>query len=1251
MNNVCFEFDWPKTGRRSSTLADLAASVNQTVEALLRSEVAQAKAPLLSKQVKVVFLPSGKVATMKRGIEILKAAEESQRWAKFKKQKREKEHRSRSGWQSEQPNEKQQLREFFRTLGLDMPNGQFSWAQAAKAWKSQPVDWRPASEILSTDAEPDEPLTTEAWDISTSSEPLGLQAVLDYVAPYWEVVYEGNESAAEHAEELYFTYLYNVTAESREAAVLQACWHGLATGANSEQPLLCDTASKAFLSVTLPRITELCDPRFEGDYSAVLVTYHDNGLFANILQLLDALLLAKPGAPVLVDWQRKGGEGHFQYGRIGFDLFEHLFSRTQRCRSWGKYSADRRLQSSSYNMNKRVSILFMNMLRGLIWSVPPKDFQALRVGYHRAMQGALTISPLISRRVREVTETWPERARVVGVHKRLGTNEVAACQLAQRNPPPEEYLEAAKALLQQTPPGVQQVLYLATDEVQTVEVFRKALPPGSQIQLCCRDGVKRSRGGVRPDGIDNEVHRSPCEAVDAEDALVDAMCLSKCTDLVCIDSNLSIFVSMLNPRIHIHAMSDAVPPGWEERANYPREPVYSSYRVAWNPGLFLSDRRTRKLMMKEARKIMELAILAPHLEPFAAMSVAQTVPRGVPNASRHPVLFKLAKIIGGSSLRQVRTQVSEALSHRTLSTKFLVLAGLLCVAPAFTSLSRPSRGPSVSQRASKVVISGAGPAGLLAARCILDRRPEANLEILEKRGDPRTEQISGFRAYSLGLNIRGRTALQHWEGLWERVSSKGVLSDKFLLHIGGQQLQLRANRPGSVPTLLIARNDLCAALLDDLEKHHGASASGRLSIHFGETLDMIDLKQHTCKTSQGREIGYDDLIGADGVNSLVRSALSTASAFRSESVDLRGQFKVWVGPCPKSMDPMAVHAMSSREYTLFSIPRVDGRLCTILSWTGEAPDFLENSDELIRQRIGADFPSFGPPELSAVEQLQAQRPSKATTIRANRYHDKDGHAMLLGDAAHSTGGTLGQGANSALADVVFLDQLLRKHDAGASVVKDIGEEFSAARQPEGLALWKLLQLPPKGPASVLYLASQGVAGLLSRLLDWLPVGQPPVQNLLSETTTPYSEIVSRNGFWIDMALQDAPGAEISSFESAFPSTAAEIVGQVLFDQIVRATGRYWEGWVELENGGWVRAQGGRSGCWAMEYVENQMVSMRRVSRGELLVPEGERLPRRRRPDEPLPSACCRAETSAYTACTWACISLRAGPRYRRKPQI
>ena len=48
------------------------------------------------------------------------------------------------------------------------------------------------------------------------------------------------------------------------------------------------------------------------------------------------------------------------------------------------------------------------------------------------------------------------------------------------------------------------------------------------------------------------------------------------------------------------------------------------------------------------------------------------------------------------------------------------------------------------------------------------------------------------------------------------------------------------------------------------------------------------------------------------------------------------QCQVWVGPCPSNLDPLAVHAMSSKGLTLFSIPRVGGRLCTILSWNDSA---------------------------------------------------------------------------------------------------------------------------------------------------------------------------------------------------------------------------------------------------------------------------------------------------------------------------
>jgi hypothetical protein len=68
-----------------------------------------------------------------------------------------------------------------------------------------------------------------------------------------------------------------------------------------------------------------------------------------------------------------------------------------------------------------------------------------------------------------------------------------------------------------------------------------------------------------------------------------------------------------------------------------------------------------------------------------------------------------------------------------------------------------------------------------------------------------------------------------------------------------------------------------------------------------------------------------------------------------------------------------------------------------------------------------------------------------------------------------------------------------------------GEEFSKLRQPEGLALWKLLQLPPKGLWALPYTAAQFAAGLLSRAVPM--VASQPVQSLLSETTTPYTEIV------------------------------------------------------------------------------------------------------------------------------------------------
>jgi kynurenine 3-monooxygenase len=132
-------------------------------------------------------------------------------------------------------------------------------------------------------------------------------------------------------------------------------------------------------------------------------------------------------------------------------------------------------------------------------------------------------------------------------------------------------------------------------------------------------------------------------------------------------------------------------------------------------------------------------------------------------------------------------------------------------------------------------------------------------------------------------------------------------------------------------------------------------------------------------------------------------------------------------------------------------------------------------------------------------------------VQCNRYHGD--HVLLLGDAAHSTGGTLGQGANSALVDVVRFDEALDETGGDVSAALT---SFSERAVPEGQALFDLLQLPPQGPLGLLYLATQFIRGVLSRVLPWVT---PPTQQRLSQSLVPYSDIRRKVLFWVKWALR------------------------------------------------------------------------------------------------------------------------------------
>ncbi|CAK9025991.1 Hypothetical protein SCF082_LOCUS17307 [Durusdinium trenchii] len=180
---------------------------------------------------------------------------------------------------------------------------------------------------------------------------------------------------------------------------------------------------------------------------------------------------------------------------------------------------------------------------------------------------------------------------------------MVACQLSQRAPSNVEYISRARKLCAASGKK-QKIIFLATDDSQAVIDFEMAFA-NSSVKLCCRDGVKRSVGGVREDGVDNEVHRNPCAEADAEDALVDALCLAKCEELICVDSNLSIFAALKNPRLRLHALSSILPEGWEEDAAQPEEPVHESYEVVFAPMVFVRKGPSTATELLGARKMGE----------------------------------------------------------------------------------------------------------------------------------------------------------------------------------------------------------------------------------------------------------------------------------------------------------------------------------------------------------------------------------------------------------------------------------------------------------------------------------------------------------------------------------------------------------------------------------------------------------------------------------------------------------------------
>ena len=227
-----------------------------------------------------------------------------------------------------------------------------------------------------------------------------------------------------------------------------------------------------------------------------------------------------------------------------------------------------------------------------------------------------------------------------------------------------------------------------------------------------------------------------------------------------------------------------------------------------------------------------------------------------------------------------------------------------------------------------LTIIGAGLAGALLG--ILLRRRGWDVDLYEKRGDPRLLGYEGGRSINLALAERGRHALRAADAD-DAVMHHAIMMRGRMVHIDDAEPVLqRYGRDDSEVIWSVHRGDLNVVLLDLAE-----AAGARL--HFDQALSAVNFDSQRAvfvDPRDGREhqVRFEALIGADGAGSALRAAMHRVRDLgeRSDFLD-HGYKELEIPPTDAGdfrIEPHALHIWPRGHYMCIALPN-DERTFTV----------------------------------------------------------------------------------------------------------------------------------------------------------------------------------------------------------------------------------------------------------------------------------------------------------------------------------
>ena len=409
----------------------------------------------------------------------------------------------------------------------------------------------------------------------------------------------------------------------------------------------------------------------------------------------------------------------------------------------------------------------------------------------------------------------------------------------------------------------------------------------------------------------------------------------------------------------------------------------------------------------------------------------------------------------------------------------------------------------------KFILIGSGLAGgLLAA--YLGRRGY-DVDLYERRADPREGNIVGGRSINLAVSTRGIHALEQL-GIADEVLQHAIPMRGRMIHDKSGNLHFAPYDVDPNKHInSIGRAALNTTVIEAAQRYPN------VRVHFNHRCTDVDLTEAVCylETENGQVIKArgDAVIGVDGAFSAVRQSMQKKlEKFEyDENYLAHGYKELTIPSAPDGswrMEKEALHIWPRKSFMMIALPNPDGSFTCTLFWEFEGPRSFATTktDDDVRRFFNEEFPDAVPLMPTLLDDFRQNPTGSLVTICCAPWSYKDKLA-LVGDAAHAVVPFYGQGMNAAFEDCVVLDECLAEFpdNRERAFSKYFARRKVNADALAALAIENFIEMRDK-TASKTFRAKKKLDHLLEGLLSDIYL---PLYTMVTFTRIPYAEAARR----------------------------------------------------------------------------------------------------------------------------------------------